>query len=491
MIRVTRRWVLRFLLLLLAGGLAFLARPLHHLFRVAWRDEAAAEPLPPGVLDDASRMSATRVGELVPVLDQSDLIAALGRARADDLPVSLAGGRLSMGAQTLVADGIVLDMTGYGLVRYRPEQELLVAGAGATWRAVLEEADRHGRSPTHAPGLADATVGGTVSVNAYGWQVGKPPVGAGVVEMLVMLVDGALWRCSREQNAELFAAVLGGYGLFAIIVEVSLATQANRACRRDSELVPVSALADLLRRWAADEAVEMAAASISVLPGKPFDRAVATIVRSVEGRPPALQRIDGTWLQRMARRGAIDDDYGKWVNWQVQSMVRPVLAQSRLSRNSTFNRPVGNLLLPGGPTANLVLTLFVPPDELAAWLNQAGLILAGYETELLDIEVSYLGADNDSLLRYASRDLCAVRLLLNESRRPSGEYRLRELSMALIQRALALGGGFFLPHRRHASAVQFKAAYGNTARFIRMKRRFDPQERLQNAFYREYLQPLV
>ena len=186
--------------------------------------------------------------------------------------------------------------------------------------------------------------------------------------------------------------------------------------------------------------------------------------------------------------GAVGDDYGKWLNWQIDSLVAPVLEPGRLSRNSLFNHTIGARLMTGGETSNLVLTVFVPPEELAAWLNQAGLIMAGYESDLLEIDVHYLAADTDTLLRYAARDLCAVRMLFNESRRPSGEYRIRELSMALIARAVALGGSFFLPFRRHASQRQFYSVYGNLARFARLKLRYDPEVRLQSAFYRVYLQ---
>lgn len=485
---MSRRWVLRLIVLLVASGFAFLARPLHHLVRVSWREEPAEPEAPEGTLNDASLMSRTPVGEVVTVRDLSDLKDALRRAKADDIAVAVAGERLSMGGQSLVADGIVLDMTGYNLVRYKPDREVAIAGGGATWADVLKTLDGVARSPAVAPCMADATVGGSLSVNAYGWQAGLPPVAAGVEELLVMLADGALWRCSRSENADLFGAVLGGYGLFAIIVEATLRTVPNVDCSFDSLLLDAADLPAALRRSAADDDVGFAVARLSVLPETLLQRAVLTEIRIDGGRPPSLRHWGQGWLHRSAKKGSVSDSYGKWLNWQLHSRVPSLLRPTGLSRNSVLNRTVGADMLTTPVTSTPLLTLLVPPDELPALLNQARLILAGYETELLEASVCLVGADEDTLLRYAAREVCALQLQFNDTRRPSGEYRVRELSMRLIERAIVLGGSMFMPYRRHASQLQITKAYGNLAGFHRLKRRFDPDERLQSNLYRAYFQ---
>ena len=57
-----------------------------------------------------------------------------------------------------------------------------------------------------------------------------------------MLADGSVVHCSREENVELFSAVLGGYGLFGIILDVDLATVPNRRYMLDRRVVTTSQL---------------------------------------------------------------------------------------------------------------------------------------------------------------------------------------------------------------------------------------------------------
>ena len=86
------------------------------------------------------------------------------------------------------------------------------------------------------------TVGGSISANCHGWQVGRPPIASTVRGFRLMLADGTIVHCSREENAELFSSVLGGYGLFGIILDVDLATVPNRRYRLDRRVVPTAQL---------------------------------------------------------------------------------------------------------------------------------------------------------------------------------------------------------------------------------------------------------
>src|SRR5437660_314829 len=62
------------------------------------------------------------------------------------------------------------------------------------------------------------SVGGSLSVNCHGWQFGRPPIASTVESLRLMQADGSIVRCSRTENPELFSLVLGGYGLFGIIL---------------------------------------------------------------------------------------------------------------------------------------------------------------------------------------------------------------------------------------------------------------------------------
>jgi hypothetical protein len=106
-----RRW-------LILGGAAvglmavgFLARPIWHLARTAWLDVDGRAPQREGFLDDASRLDATRVAEIVPVDEshpEKQVAELLARARSQGFRVSIAGARHTMGGHTLYPGAIMI-----------------------------------------------------------------------------------------------------------------------------------------------------------------------------------------------------------------------------------------------------------------------------------------------------------------------------------------------------------------------------------------------
>ena len=56
----------------------------------------------------------------------------------------------------------------------------------------------------------------------------------------------------------------------------------------------------------------------------------------------------------------------------------------------------------------------------------------------------------------------------------------------MIGRAIEFGGRYFLTNHRWATRTQVEAAYPQFAEFLRLKKKFDPQERFQSEWYRHY-----
>src|SRR5207244_4909016 len=66
------------------------------------------------------------------------------------------------------------------------------------------------------------SVGGSISVNAHGMDHQAGALAKSIKSMKVMLADGSLQTVSATQNKDLFNLVVGGYGLFGVIVEAEL-----------------------------------------------------------------------------------------------------------------------------------------------------------------------------------------------------------------------------------------------------------------------------
>ena len=71
--------------------------------------------------------------------------------------------------------------------------------------------------------------------------LGRGPIVDDVVAFTLVDAEGALRRCSREENAALFRLVIGGYGLFGRSSQYP-ATRAAAQVRREVTLLAVETM---------------------------------------------------------------------------------------------------------------------------------------------------------------------------------------------------------------------------------------------------------
>ena len=75
------------------------------------------------------------------------------------------------------------------------------------------------------------TVGGSIAVNAHGMDHRAGSVARTIRAMRVMLPDGTIQTASPTENTELFHLVIGGYGLFGIVLNATLEITHQRDLR--------------------------------------------------------------------------------------------------------------------------------------------------------------------------------------------------------------------------------------------------------------------
>jgi FAD/FMN-containing dehydrogenase len=74
------------------------------------------------------------------------------------------------------------------------------------------------------------------------------------------------------------------------------------------------------------------------------------------------------------------------------------------------------------------------------------------------------------------------------SHTPDGIARAAAAFRRLIDQAKKRGGSYFLTYHKWATRSQVEACYPQFSEFLRLKRRYDPQERFQSDWYRHYRQ---
>ena len=152
----------------------------------------------------------------------NDVVAIVRYAREYGLQVACRGRGHSTDGQAQAPDGVVIETGALsGIHEIGPGGA--VVDAGVSWRALIEASLASGRTPPVVTDYLDLSVGGTLSGGGIGGA--SPRFGAqvdNVLELDVVTGDGVRRSCSPHRDPELFDAVLGGLGQFAIILRARL-----------------------------------------------------------------------------------------------------------------------------------------------------------------------------------------------------------------------------------------------------------------------------
>jgi FAD/FMN-containing dehydrogenase len=177
------------------------------------------------------------------------VVAIVQRARAERRSISVGGARHAMGGQQFGEGTIHIDMRAmHGVHGFDDERGIITMGAGADWPKVIEATHRVQRDlrPQTEPrwgirqkptGADDITLGGCVSANIHGRGLLMEPFSADVEHLTIVDAEGNVVRCDRRENGVLFSLLIGGFGLFGVIVEVGLRLGPRMLMRRMVDII--------------------------------------------------------------------------------------------------------------------------------------------------------------------------------------------------------------------------------------------------------------
>ena len=494
--KTTRRIVLAVLLLVAVMGV-LVARPAYHWVGAWLRDKPVIETLPHGHFDDASRMQSTRVAEIWevpadPEKAETQLRLLLKRAHTQKLRIAIAGARHSMGGHTVYPEGIVLDMLPFSELQLDADRRILRVGSGARWSVVIPFLDAKGFSPAVMQSNNDFSIGGSISVNCHGWQHNSPPIAGTVESFRLMKADGSVLRCSRTENAELFSLVLGGYGLFGIILDVDLRVVPNERYMPEIEVV---AAEDSVARFAEKvnraKDIGMVYSRLCVVPGEEsFCReALLTVLRKSPCEPHEIPTLAASSLDKLRRevyRAQINSDDGKRIRWKVEKALGEQASAKYFSRNQLLNGGAIIYQEQNADRTDILHEYFIPASRLADFLTKVRQIIPRHKLDLLNVTIRNVSEDKVTFLRYADQEMFGLVMLFNQPRTPEADRQMEALTQALIDAAIVCGGRYYLCYRPHASREQFEQAYPQGIEFFERKRHYDPAELFQNQFYFKY-----
>jgi FAD/FMN-containing dehydrogenase len=147
----------------------------------------------------------------------ADVVAAVKRARAEDLTVAVRGGGHSIAGLSAIDGGMLIDLSPMSGVEVDPGNRRAHVQGGALWADVDTATQAHGLV---APGgvVSDTGVAGLTLGGGYGWVRRKYGLSCDSVrEAEIVTADGEVLKASADENPDLYWAIRGGGGNFGIV----------------------------------------------------------------------------------------------------------------------------------------------------------------------------------------------------------------------------------------------------------------------------------
>lgn len=474
------------------------------------RVKAIRESLPwvqkGGDINDASCLSRTSVYGVVQVRTVDDIKAALAFAKSKNLKVSLAGARHSMGGHAFFKNALVLDITQFNKMSLDENSKVLTVQSGATWHDI--QSLLHPKYAVKAMQSTDIfTVGGSISVNAHGMDHQVGAIGKTIRSMNLLLPDGTVKKLSRTENQELFNLVIGGYGLFGIILDVELDVTDNVVYRSGRRIIDYQAFPDVFNKeLAADKGLGLMYAHLSTAP-QSFLRETILYTYNDSGitdaQIPPLEEVSSTKLRRFvinfSKRGSIP----MRIKWFAEKYIEPRMESCSITRNQAMKDGEACLISRNEPMHDSVKYLknnlkndtdilqeyFVPRAQLVPFIDGLRQIMTENEVNVLNASIRVVHQE-DNFLNYAPADMFSVVLYINQETTDAGNQKMSMVTQKFIDLTLSHQGRFFLPYQLHYTPEQLQQSYPEIAAFFKAKKQYDPDLVLTNTFYEKYANSL-
>ena len=454
------------------------------------------------VNDVHSRLNPTDVAEVVEVDSLESLVAAIERAGERGQPVAVAGGRHAMGGQQFVTGGTLVDTRSMRRVlEFDAERGMVEAEAGIDWPQLMEllvgaqdGAEHQWGVRQKQTGADRLTLGGSVSANSHGRGLTLPPLVGDVERLRVVRADGSVAVCSREENAELFRLVVGGYGLFGAIYSVTLSLAPRQKLERVVDVVGIDELtAAFEQRIAEGFLYGDFQFAIDERSEEFLRRGVFSCYRPVDPDTPipdlqhALKRDDWALLLSLAHTDKTR---------AFEQYTRHYLATSRQIYWSDlhqladyvdgYHEALDALADSTVPATEMISELYVPRELLADFMAAAADDFRRNGVDVIYGTIRLIERDDETYLAWAREPFACIIFNLHTVHSEEGIAHSAAAFRRLIDLARARNGSFFLTYHRWANAEQVEACYPQFRDFLELKRAHDPDGTFQSDWYRHY-----
>lgn len=455
----------------------------------------------PLVNDVHSKLNPTRASHILFPRSRTALRDAVGYAGVAGNRLAVCGGRHAMGGQQFASNGLLVDVSRLNRVLdFDADSGLLRVQAGTQWPDLISTYLSLQRGRRKQWGIAQKqtgadrlSIGGAVASNIHGRGLTLAPLGQDVVAATVVTANADIKTISRAQNSDLFSHVLGGYGLFGAVADVTLKLHPRQKLRREVRLLDVDELPEQLKQRISDD-YRYGDFQFDIDPESPrfLKRGIFTCYRPVSNTTPMddqpLRLTEKQWLDLITLAHCDKTAaFEKYCAFYLATHGQIYWSDThQLSFYLDDYHTALDELKPEHAGSEVITEVYVDLNDLPAFMAAAASRLRHNRADLIYGTVRLIERDSDSALPWATRPGACVVFNLHAPHGSDGQIQVARQQRDIIDLALSFGGRYFLTYHRCASDRQLLEAYPTFPDFLRAKRRYDPKEVFFSDWYAHY-----
>lgn len=439
------------------------------------------------IVNDITKLNPISVREVIaPVLNE-EIKSAIKKHTG---PISIGGGRYSMGGQTATENALQIDMRNFNkILNLNTDKKTITVQAGVRWRDIQDKIDPHNLSIQIMQTYSNFTVGGSLSVNVHGRYVGAGPLVNSVISIKLILADGNEVTASRTENSDLFFSAIGGYGAMGVITEATLNLVPNEKIRREYTETSAKKYKDYFFKNIRnnDQAVlhngDIYPPHFNKVKSETWYRTEKPL--TVETR--LIPRDQKYWLEPNAISAISILPFGKELRTKI---LEPLLNKKEIVtwRNYEASYDVA-VLEPTTPRLLFTYVLqeyFVPVDQFDAFIPKMRKVFKKHDVNVLNVSIRHSPKDPGTYLSWAQSEVFSFVVYYKQGTTDSAKSEVKKWTQELITEVIALNGTYYLPYQIHATNEQFKKAYPKSADFFLLKKKYDSTNKFRNKLWDAY-----
>jgi FAD/FMN-containing dehydrogenase len=457
---------------------------------------------PEGVLvnDVHTELNPTLVDRIVYPNSLYAIQETIRSAGQEGKVICIAGARHAMGAQQFAARGVLIDMTVLSQVlSFNPEEGTIEVEAGIQWPILIGYLLKAQEYQLKQWGIVQKqtadwlSIGGSFGSNIQGRGLKMRPFIQDVESFILVDANGNEKRCSRDENAQLFRLAIGGYGLFGIIYSVKLRLLPRQKVERVVEIISVEDLMQAYEKRIADGFLNGTFLYNANPESNDFLRkGIFLCYRPVDTPKPVpdypKQPSNEEWINLRYLAHKDKEQYFE----KLSSFYLSTSGQFYWSDTHQMGLYIKGYhhqldqMLSTPEASDITTAVYVPRKDLTGFVDEVREDFRKNRVDLIFGDIGVIEKDNESFLAYAKELYASISFNVHTIHSSEGVERTRQAYRRLIDMAVRRGGSYYLTLHKFATPEQVKACYPQFPEFIRLKKKYDPEERFQSDWYRYY-----